>query len=116
VVITNASPFIVAAHVVSVGAITLTATDSALAGDDLTVNAGITVQSTGASVTLHAGDNAPIGGAGTLLSAATTLTINIDFGNADGGSGGTLNLPAAADIDAASAALKSLNNRNDNHN
>ncbi|MCI0361063.1 MAG: hypothetical protein L0211_21500, partial [Planctomycetaceae bacterium] len=114
VVVSNASPLTVAANIVSVGAITLTATDSAaVAVDNLTVNAGVTVQSTGASVTLNAGDNATIGGAGTLLAALTTLTINIDSGNADAGSGGTLNLPAAADIDAASAVFNAFNTSTD---
>jgi hypothetical protein len=54
--ITAASPLTVAANVTAGGPITLTATDSAGPGDDLTVNTLVTVQSTGSSVLLQAGD------------------------------------------------------------
>ena len=58
----------IAANVVAAGAVVLTAAESAAAGDDLTVNAGIRPSITGSSVTLNAGDNASVG-AGALLSA-----------------------------------------------
>ena len=96
--IVNSSPLTIAANVISAAAIVLTATDSATpAVDNLTVNAGVTIQSTGSTVTLNAGDNATIP-LTSRIAAAGTVTINVDFGNADAGSGGGLSF--AADVDA----------------
>jgi fibronectin-binding autotransporter adhesin len=88
--IVNNSPETIAADVISAGPIVLTAADSAGAGDDLTVNAGVLVESTGSSVTLNAGDVATING---NVISATTTTINVDAlggGVADPGVGGSL--------------------------
>jgi autotransporter-associated beta strand protein len=87
--ITNASPLVVAANTSAVGAVLLTAGDSAAVGDDLTVNAGVLVESTGSSVTLNAGDDAFVTG---NVTAATTVTVNVDEGNADAGVGGVLTI------------------------
>ena len=62
--ITNQSPITIASDSISAGAVTITTTDDAdfpMLDDDLTVNAGIIVQSTTSSVTLNAGDDAAIG-------------------------------------------------------
>ena len=57
--------------IVASGAINLTATDNPGPGDDITV-AGVTVQSTGASVTLNAGDNVDIP-SGSTIQAVTNI-------------------------------------------
>ena len=62
--------------IVASGAINLTATDNPGPGDDITV-AGVTVQSTGASVTLNAGDNVDIP-SGSAIQAGTNILINVD--------------------------------------
>jgi fibronectin-binding autotransporter adhesin len=87
--ITNASPLVVAANTSAVGAVLLSAGDSAAVGDDLTVNGGVLVESTGSSVTLNAGDEAIITG---NVTAATTVTVNVDEGNADVGVGGAVTI------------------------
>ena len=107
VTITNASPVTVAANMSAVGAITVTASESA-AADNLIVNAGVSITSSGSSITLNAGDDATIN-AGVLLDPATTLTINIDSGNADA-AGATLTIDSTADIDAASATFNGNTN------
>jgi autotransporter-associated beta strand protein len=89
VTISNASPLVVGANVVAAGAVLLAAGDSAATGDDLTVNAGVLVESTGSSVTLNAGDDALVTG---NVTAATTVTVNVDEGNADAGVGGAVTI------------------------
>ena len=72
VVVTNfQAPLTVANNVTSGGAVTLTATDAATAGQDLLVNAGVTVRSINATVTLNAGDDATLP-AGSLVTAGAT--------------------------------------------
>jgi fibronectin-binding autotransporter adhesin len=68
------------------GQIALTATDGATTGQDLTVTGTGAVQASGSSVTLSAGDDFTLA-AGGSVSAATTVTVNIDAGNADSGTG-----------------------------
>ncbi|MCG8648476.1 MAG: Ig-like domain-containing protein, partial [Pirellulales bacterium] len=99
--ISNASPLNIAANVTAAGAITLTASDSAAAGDDLTIAAGVTVESTGSSVTLQAGDNFADTATSSIV-AASTIAINIDFGNADAGVGGTADLLGTFDAGTTS--------------
>ena len=91
IVITNASPLTVAVNVTAIGNVTLIASDRAIAGDDLTVNSGVTVQSTGGDVTLRGGDNVALP-SGSTVDAAGQVTIAGDFGNADTGVGSTLDL------------------------
>ncbi len=86
--ITAGSPLTVAADVTDTGTILLTASDSAATGDDLTVAAGITIESTAGSVTLQAGDNLNLV-AGSTVQAAGIIVALIDFGNLDAGVGGT---------------------------
>src|SRR5207245_2497455 len=69
----------------------LTASDSPAAGDNLTVQGGVTIQSTGGNVTLRAGDNLDLQ-AGSTIQAAGTITGFSDFGDADSGVGTTVNL------------------------
>jgi hypothetical protein len=85
-----ASPIIVVADLTASGDITLTAPDTALAGDDLTI-APVTVASTGGNITLNAGDNLTLA-PGSTVAAFGNITINLDAGNADAGVGSTATL------------------------
>jgi fibronectin-binding autotransporter adhesin len=62
------------------GAITLQSVDIAAAGQNLTLPLGSSLTSTGSSATLNAGDDATLAG---NVSAATTVTVNLDNLNAD---------------------------------
>ena len=84
VTVTNGSPLTVAADVIAVGDIFLKALESVIpgAGDDLTVNAGVSIISTGGNVTLEAGDNVILT-AGSIVTAAGSVSIKGDCGNND---------------------------------
>jgi hypothetical protein len=82
VTINSGSPLTIAANVTSASAITLSAAESPTPGDDLTVNPGVTIQSTTSSVTLQAGDNVTVP-TGSTIEASTTITITADHNNAD---------------------------------
>ncbi len=102
VMIHSGSPLTISANITSVAAILLEAGETAVAGDDLTVNSNATIQSTGSSVTLRAGDNILVL-SGTTIQAVTTITITADY-NDDAGDttganvivAGTLVAPAAS--------------------
>ncbi|MCY2995933.1 MAG: dockerin type I domain-containing protein [Planctomycetota bacterium] len=76
---------------ISEGASTYTVADTALAGEDLTVLAGVTIRSTTDTVTLNGGDNITIPG-GSTVQAAKMLTINGDTGDAVDSAGSIINL------------------------
>jgi len=84
----------VAANVTASGFLNLIAGDTAAAGDNLTVLAGVTVQSTGAAVQLAAGDDLTAE-AGSTIQSPFSLFVFVDLGSADGGVGGTDNLNGA---------------------
>lgn len=67
--------------------ITLTASDTASAGDDLTINSGVIVESTAGQVTLNVGDNFFHQTDASVI-AGTAIVVNFDLGVADPGSGG----------------------------
>lgn len=77
VAINSGSPLTINANVTSASAITLSAAESPAAGDDLTVDPGVTIQSTTSSVTLQAGDNVTVP-IGATVEAATAITITAD--------------------------------------
>ncbi|QDU03547.1 hypothetical protein V6x_32680 [Gimesia chilikensis] len=77
ITVSASSPLTVASNVTAAGTVSLTSTDTAGPGDDLTINAGVTVQSTGADVVLNSGDDFLLSLTGEVI-AATTITINID--------------------------------------
>ncbi|MEQ9066438.1 MAG: hypothetical protein RLO18_06920, partial [Gimesia chilikensis] len=92
ILITAASPLTVASNVSGSGTVTLTAGDSAIAGDDLTINAGVTVESTGSNVVLTAGDDFTMD-ATSQINAATTIGIFVDPSAGDPDAvGGTVDL------------------------
>ncbi|MEZ6125430.1 MAG: Calx-beta domain-containing protein [Planctomycetaceae bacterium] len=66
----------------------ITATDDVAANvDNVTINSGITLESTGDNVTIDVGDDFFLN-PGSVVSAFGDLVINLDAGNADSGSGG----------------------------
>jgi trimeric autotransporter adhesin len=73
------------------GSINLQAIDTAAAGDDLTVLAGVTLQSSVGSVGLAAGDNLMLQ-PGSIVQAATFAELLVDVLNADAGVGATASL------------------------
>ncbi|MDX1944428.1 MAG: hypothetical protein SFU86_03405, partial [Pirellulaceae bacterium] len=84
------SPLTIAANAITSGGMTYTAGDSAAAGDDLTVNTGVTVQDTTAALTFNAGDNLTFT-AGSTVQAVGSVTINVDQGaDPDVGTGSTV--------------------------
>ena len=74
VAINSGSPLTVAANMTSAGAITLTAAADSPPVDDLTVDPGVTIQSTGSSVSLSAGNNIDVP-SGSTIEASTTINI-----------------------------------------
>ncbi|QDT98818.1 golvesin C-terminal-like domain-containing protein [Gimesia aquarii] len=76
--VSAASPLTVASNVTGAGDVTLTATDAAGPGDDLTINGGITVTSTGSNVILNSGDDFLLSLGGFVLALFGTIEINID--------------------------------------
>ena len=85
--VSTASPLTVDEDVTAVGSITLTALDDAtdtLASeeDNLTVSTGVKIESTGADITLQAGDDLTVD-TGSIVRAAGKVTIEGDFGDAD---------------------------------
>jgi hypothetical protein len=87
------SPLTVSANITFPGPIALTAQpeSSSETGDDLTVASGVTIQSTGSSVSLAAGNNVVVP-AGATIDAGSTSTITITGdGNDDGGANITVN-------------------------
>ena len=79
------------AGITSSGNVAVTATDTAAAGEDVDIAAAVTVQSSGGGITIDAGDDFSMA-AGSVLNASTTITVNIDSGDADSGTGATADL------------------------
>lgn len=78
VTITTFSPLTVGSNVTAAGTVTLTSTDAAGPGDNLTINGGgVIVESTGDNVVLNSGDDFLLSLGGTVR-AATTIEINVD--------------------------------------
>jgi hypothetical protein len=100
VTIHSGSPLTVGADITSADAILLEAGETALAGDDLTVNPGVTIHSTGSGVTLRAGDNVVVP-SGSTIQASTAITITADYSGVADAAGakvvvaGTLVAPSA---------------------
>ena len=81
VIISASSPVIVATNIISGGSVTITARDSVGAGDDITVNAGVTIQSANAHIWLRAGDDLHIDPAATL-DADQFIRMDVDYHDA----------------------------------
>ncbi|MEQ9068610.1 MAG: hypothetical protein RLO18_17870, partial [Gimesia chilikensis] len=92
VTVSASSPLTVSSNVTAAGTVTLTATDSPAATDDLAINAGVTVESTGADVVMTAGDDFTMD-ATSQINAATTIGIFVDPSAGDPDAvGGTVDL------------------------
>lgn len=115
IVITASSPLTVSSDVVnnSGGTITLTASDSVAAGDNLTIDA-VTISADSGMITLNAGDNLTMD-AGATVSTNGDVVINLDNGDADTGTGttstvagtftvGSLTISGEADNDSIDAS------------
>ena len=90
ITLTAESPLTVNNDVTNIdgGDITLTATDSGAAGDDLTVATGVSVTAEGGtgSITLNAGDNIVLNGTSLITAASSgTVTVTADAGSVDAG-------------------------------
>jgi Ca2+-binding RTX toxin-like protein len=81
--VTAGGPFTFVANATTTAAIDIAVPDAA-AADHISQNAGTTVRSTGGSIRYRAGDNITLA-ATAVLDAATTLTIEGDFGDNDAG-------------------------------
>ena len=106
VTIHSGSPLTIAANVTSAGAITLTAAADSPPFDNLTVDPGVTIQSTGSSVSLSAGNNINVP-AGSTIEASTTIDIT--------GGAASANVVVVGTLSAASAtigAAATTNNQN----
>jgi Ca2+-binding RTX toxin-like protein len=119
IVITASSPLTLSSDVVnnSGGQITLQASDSAGTGDDLTIGA-VTVSAVSGNITLNVGDNLVIDPSASV-STTGDITVNLDFGDADSGTGttttfdgtwtgGSLTINGEADADSIGASRISL--------
>lgn len=80
-----------ASDVSDAGPINESAADEAGSGDDLTVNAGVTIESTGSDITYLAGDDIILQ-AGSVTRAVRSINLSVDFADADSGQGGVLNM------------------------
>ena len=120
--ITALSPLTVSANVLMVGAVLLQADDSTVdvglpGTDNITVNTGITVQSTGSSVSLQAGDSIDLQGTAALTAAtfvsltadALVLTNSDAFGGITQGVGSVITAPDLAIRSADSVTLDQSN-------
>ncbi|HEX2824854.1 MAG TPA: filamentous hemagglutinin N-terminal domain-containing protein [Burkholderiales bacterium] len=92
------SPLTFAVDTTFAGDMTLDATESAAAGDDITVNAGVTVKSTGGNLTLRAGDNVKLLSGSKVLTEAAgkTVTLLSSFNDTDGAGAITLDTATIA--------------------
>ena len=92
--ISASSPVTFAVNTSSGGNLTANATEDAgaLATDDVTVNAGVTVQSTAGDVTFNAGDDIVINGTATVQATAANGDVTLNSGVADNDNVGTQTL------------------------
>ena len=105
--ITALSPLTVAANTIMGASVTLTASDDVAAGDILTVNSGITVQSLTSTVTLNAGDGVNLIGspAASVIDGFTGVSINVDnIGGLGAGSGSSSTLAGTIRTSAPTGA------------
>ncbi len=106
VTINSGSPLTIAANVTSAGAITLTAAADSPPFDNLTVDPGVTIQSTGSSVSLSAGNNINVP-SGSTIEASSTIAIT--------GGATSANVVVVGTLIAASATIgvdATTNNQN----
>ncbi|MFM7073044.1 MAG: beta strand repeat-containing protein, partial [Planctomycetota bacterium] len=81
VALTASSPIVFAVNTTSAGTLTAQALEVSGAGDNITVNASVTVRSTSGSVVFEAGDNIVV--SGTVQSDSGNITLDSGFGDTD---------------------------------
>ncbi|MFL5329457.1 MAG: hypothetical protein ACJ8C4_11135 [Gemmataceae bacterium] len=106
-----ASPLVFVANTISAGTLTATAgetADSPVFADDLSVNAGITVESTGGDVILQAGDDIILNALSLVKAdlAGSTVTLSAGFGDTDGS--GAISGVATHSVVATNLALSAI--------
>src|SRR5262249_17824666 len=79
-----ASPITFAINTSSSGSITANATESAATDDDVSVNAGITVESTGGDVDFNAGDSIRTAPGSVIKSDSGAINLSVGVGDTDG--------------------------------
>ncbi|MBI3312708.1 MAG: S-layer family protein [Candidatus Omnitrophica bacterium] len=103
------SPLTIAADMIQAATINLTAGESGAAGDDLTINAGVTVNSTGDAVTLRAGDDVIFGAGSDVKSDTSSTTLTAGFGDTDGlgsiSAGGLVSASTTAFLSAVTSII-----------
>ncbi|MGZ0170991.1 MAG: beta strand repeat-containing protein [Planctomycetales bacterium] len=85
------------------GNILLKTTDTAGVGEDLTVNAGVTISTNTGNIDIQAGDNPTLAATSHLNAPGGTIAITGDSGDADAGVGSTLTI--AAELDSTGTAI-----------
>jgi len=85
------------------GNILLKTTDTAGVGEDLTVNAGVTISTNTGNIDIQAGDNLTLVATSHLNAPGGTIAITGDSGDADAGVGSTLTI--AAELDSTGTAI-----------
>jgi trimeric autotransporter adhesin len=99
----------IATNVTTSDVLILGASETAAAGDNLTILAGTTVRSTGSSIQMGAGDNLTAQAGSTIQSNLLLLTF-VDAGNADAGVGGIANLNGAVVVPSVTEIIGSVDN------
>ncbi|HZQ27786.1 MAG TPA: SdrD B-like domain-containing protein, partial [Acidimicrobiales bacterium] len=87
----TASGVNVTSGITGAGAVALLAVDDAGSGNDITITSPATVQATSGNMTLTAGDQVIVP-TGATLSAASAISIDVDQGSADAGTGAVVTL------------------------
>lgn len=90
--IESTSPLTVSNDVIGGGAVLLKANDSPFPGDDLRVEAGVTVRASGGAVQLEAGDDLTLEAGSLVESLTTTVLLQGDAGNFDPETGSTIQI------------------------
>tara|TARA_R110002072_G_scaffold145459_1_gene291873 strand:+ start:236 stop:20809 length:20574 start_codon:yes stop_codon:yes gene_type:complete len=88
------------------GDVTLTATDSGAAGDDVTVATGVSIEAAdgNGNITLNAGDNLALNGTASVLAAgAGVVTVTADAGSVD--AGGAISMADGSTVTSGSGLI-----------
>ena len=107
---TNGGAITVAHNTTVSGTIQLTATDAAAAGQNITINTGVTLTASNGDIIIQAGDNFTLNSGAAMNVGHSPSTVSVDFGNADSGTGATATLSGSI----ATFATWSINGGADN--
>jgi hypothetical protein len=99
----------IASNITASDLLNLGASETAAAGDNLTILAGATVRSTGSSIQIGAGDDLTAQ-AGSSIQSNLLLIAFVDSGSVDAGVGGTANLNGAVVVPSVTEIIGSVDN------